>query len=102
MVERKPNVVRGEATWRAGPLEARVQTEYDYDGMMLSALTIEPTGDASLDRLSLEIPLRNPMARYMHAVGDGLRSNFAGFTPPGEGPIWDSSRANRRDLVGTF
>ena len=38
----------------------------------------------------------------MHAVADGLRHNYAGFTPPGEGRVWDSSKANKLEIVGTF
>jgi len=98
----KATSVLGGADWTAGPVRANVATEYDYDGMMLVALTLEPTGEASLDRLTLNVPLRNDLARYLHAVGDGLRHNYAGFTPPGEGPIWDSSRASKLEIPGTF
>ena len=98
----KPTGVTGEAAWSAGPVKARVLTEYDYDGMMLVTLTLEPTGQASVHRLSLVIPIKDSEARYMHAVGDGLRHNYAGFTPKGEGKVWDSNKANKIDIVGTF
>jgi hypothetical protein len=38
----------------------------------------------------------------MHAVGDGLRHNYAGFAPGGEGRVWDSSRASKLEIPGTF
>jgi hypothetical protein len=98
----EPDRVDGQARWSAGPLNARVRTEYDYDGMMLVTLTIDPTQDASVHRLSLVLPLREPLARYMHAVGDGLRHNYAGFTPSGQGRIWDSTKANKLEISGTF
>ncbi len=101
-VERKPSAVRGRANWSAGPLRAQVDTEYDYDGMMLVRLALEPTGEAAVHRLRLVIPLRDAMARYMHAVGDGLRHNDAGLTPTGNGPVWNSNQANKLEIVGTF
>jgi len=99
---RRPTAVSGEARWSAGPVRARVETDYDYDGMMRVGLVLAPTPTAAVRRLSLAIPLVDHSARYMHAVGDGLRHNYAGFTPPGQGRIWDSSRANKLEIVGTF
>lgn len=98
---RRPTAVEGEAAWSAGPVKAVVRTTYDYDGMMLVRLELPPVA-ASLHRLSLVIPLDDARARYMHAVGDGLRSNYAGFTPDGQGAVWDSSKAARTELAGTF
>ena len=97
----KPAEVIGESGWSAGPLKAKVSTQYDYDGMMLVTLCLEPT-ETAVERLSLNIPLRDDRVRYMHAVGDGLRHNYAGFTPTGEGRIWDSSRASKLEIPGTF
>src|SRR5690606_104173 len=92
--------VTGESAWHAGPVNATVRTEYDYDGMMLVRLAIEPTGDAGVSRLSVVIPLVDAETPYMHAVADGLRHNYAGATPAGDGKVWDSSQGNRRELVG--
>lgn len=102
VISPKPTAVVGEARWSAGPLGAQVRTEYDYDGMMLVTLTLAPAPGVSLRRLTLNVPLRDAQARYMHAVGDGLRHNYAGFTPPGQGRIWDSSKASKLEIVGTF
>ncbi|NLX98695.1 MAG: hypothetical protein GXY83_21250 [Rhodopirellula sp.] len=97
----KPAAVVGQSSWSAGPLRAEVATEYEYDGMMLVTLALEPT-EQPIRRLSLAVPLADKTARYMHAVGDGLRHNYAGFTPTGEGRVWDSSQANRLEIPGTF
>ncbi|MBT3377866.1 MAG: hypothetical protein HN742_07520 [Lentisphaerae bacterium] len=102
VVSRRANQVAGKSSWRAGAISARVETEYDVDGMMLTTLTLPPTERATLDRLSLAIPIRNALARYMHAVGDSLRHNYAGFVPEGDGPIWDSSKGNKIDIQNTF
>jgi len=94
--------VTGEARWSAGPLKAHVLTEYDYDGMMLVTLTLEPTGENAVHRLSLVLPIADAEAKYMHAVGDSLRHHYAGFVPRGEGRLWDSGQANKINLIGTF
>jgi len=98
---RQPTEVIGQCRWTAGPLAAEVRTEYDYDGMMLVRVGLAPT-PSPIQRLSLAIPLRAEVARYMHAVGDGLRHNYAGLVPPGEGRVWDSSKASRLEIPGTF
>lgn len=101
----RPNRVEGWATWRAGPIAGRVSTQYDYDGMMLTTLEFGPDAAApaaELTHLDLAIPLRGDAARYMHAVGDGLRFNYAGHVPAGRGRIWDSRKASKQDIVGTF
>jgi hypothetical protein len=98
----KATAVTGCAQWSAGPLRAKVSTQYDYDGMMLVTLDLEPTGAAAVHQLALAIPLSDQVARYMHAAGDGLRFNYAGFVPPGQGRIWDSSKASKLELPGTF
>jgi hypothetical protein len=102
VVSRSPTRVRGQARWSAGPLRAEVRTDYDYDGMMRVGLRLSPTGAAAVGRLTLAIPLRAALARYMHAVGDGLRSNAAGRVPAGEGTVWDSNRAAKTEIVGAF
>lgn len=101
LTSRKPTAVAGEARWSAGPLKGHVRTDYEYDGMMLVTLNLEPTS-VPVERLSLNIPLRDAAAPYMHAVGDGLRHNYAGFTPSGQGPVWDSSKASKLEIAGTF
>lgn len=93
---------QSEGGFTAGPLTATVRSEWDYDGMAKTFLTLGEAAGGSIDRLSLEIPLDDSLCGYMHACGDGLRFNYAGFAPEGEGAIWDSSEANVRDIIGTF
>ena len=69
--------------------------------MMLMTLNLQPA-QAAVRRLSLVVPLRDAAVPYLHAIGDGLRHNYAGFTPAGEGRIWDSSRASKLEIIGTF
>ena len=97
----RPNRVSGQADWSAGPLQAQTVTEYDYDGMMLVTLSLQPTA-AAVRRVTLVVPLRDAAVPYLHAIGDGLRHNYAGVTPAGDGRIWDSSRASKLEIAGTF
>ncbi|MDP6114847.1 MAG: DUF6067 family protein, partial [Planctomycetota bacterium] len=98
---RKSTEVVGESEWSAGPISARMQTTWDYDGMMLVKLKLRSNGE-TVDRLSFRIPVKESEARYMHSVGDGLRHNFAGFVPRGKGVVWDSSKANKLNIIGAF
>jgi hypothetical protein len=79
-----------------------VRTDYDYDGMMLVTLDLDAAPEVDVRRLTLVAPLRDEECRYLHGCGDGLRHNAAGFVPPGEGVVWDSSRGNKLDIPGTF
>ncbi|MCD6351487.1 MAG: hypothetical protein J7M26_05160 [Armatimonadetes bacterium] len=88
-------------SFAAGPLRAKVLTHWEQDGMGEVTLVLLP-GRGRVDRLSLEIPLDDAEMPYMHACGDGLRYNYAGATPAGQGPVWDSSKANKTNIVGTF
>ena len=97
----EPHRAVTQARWSAGKLSAEVRSEYDYDGMMKVTLTL-PRNAPAMDRLSLVVPLRGKLAQYMHSCGDGLRHNYAGKVPGGEGLIWDSSKGNKLNIVGTF
>jgi hypothetical protein len=102
VVSRKPNAAVTAGSFKAGPLAAEVRTEWDYDGMAKVTLRVPAAPTGQVERLTLEIPLKDAETRYLHACGDGLRFNYAGLTPAGEGRIWDSSKANRLNIVGTF
>ncbi|MBM4045466.1 MAG: hypothetical protein FJ279_10145 [Planctomycetes bacterium] len=96
-----PHRVVTQGAWQAGALSATVRSEFDYDGMAKVTLSLAPSAQP-IDRLSLVIPLRNDAVRYMHACGDGCRQNYAGKAPEGEGVVWDSSKGNKTNIVGTF
>ncbi len=98
----RPDFLVTSGGFSAGQVRARTRTEWDQDGMAKVFLTLLPARGAKIDRLSLEIPLDDAQMPYMHACGDGLRYNYASTAPPGEGAIWDSSQANKTNIVGTF
>jgi len=87
-----------EANWHAAAvgsgLIVRSKVTFEYDGMARYDLDISPTGgQVSLDRLSLQIPLKAKYAQLAHMlpVGGRFRAYVtATFLPAGQGPIWDS------------
>ncbi|NQT53509.1 hypothetical protein HQ576_15730, partial [bacterium] len=100
--ERSDVALTAKAGWTAGPLDARVTCAYEMDGMMKVTLDLAPAGDQPVTGLDLVIPLRDDVAKLMHVCGDGLRFNYGGATPEGEGLVWDSRKASRLEVAGTF
>ncbi|MBM3501494.1 MAG: hypothetical protein FJX74_22800, partial [Armatimonadetes bacterium] len=98
----RPHAAVTVGSFTADGAEATVRSEWDYDGMAKVRVTLAAAPGKQIEGLSLEVPLDEAQMPYMHACGDGLRFNHAGLTPGGEGPIWDSSQANRTNIVGTF
>ena len=98
----RPTSVTATSAWTAGTLRGQTSSVFDYDGCMKVTLTLAPTGKTFLDSLDLVIPLKDGLAPLMHACGEGLRSNYGGFVPKGEGTVWTSAQASRDQLLGTF
>lgn len=96
-----PTQVIAVARWAAGPLHGSTRSVWDYDGMMKTTLTLEPTRE-TLDWVGLVVPLVNKRMPLMHAVTDGLRFNYAGKTPAGLGEVWNGNQARRNDLIGSY
>jgi Family of unknown function (DUF6067) len=76
----------------AGPLRIDTRSETALDGATSHTWTLLPSGDASIDQLVLEIPLRGDQAPLMHAMTDGLRDTaVSARVPQGKGTVWNSS-----------
>jgi len=84
----------------AGSLKARADILIEYDGMMKYVLTLQK--GCKVDSLRLVIPLADKECPLMHTCSDGLRINYGGAVPAGEGCVWDGSKAAKIDLVTTF
>ena len=69
--------------------------------MMKWTLELQPT-ESAIEGLTLVIPIANSMAPLFHPSTDGLRFNYAGKTPSGEGPVWDASKAARNSIIGSY
>ena len=100
--QKKPTTVRWHSDWASGPLAGRTTGEMDFDGCIKVTLDLTPHGKTPVEALDLTVPLRDAEAPLMHACGDGIRFNYGGAIPPGEGIVWTSAQASRNDLQGTF
>ncbi len=101
-LETVPHRVVSEAEWQAGSVRGVTRGEMDYDGAMKVTLELGQAGDDPIESLDLVIPLTDRHMPLMHAAADGLRINYAGAVPEGGGQVWNSIRASRAHLVGTF
>lgn len=99
--EHKQHQAAWQAAWQAGPLKARLHGTCEMDGMMKFVLDLEQQGQATVERCDLVIPLQPAIATLLHASGPGLRANYAGRVPAGEGPVWNSSMTGSH-LIGQF
>ncbi len=89
-VETSPDRADWEADLTFGGLSARLRSRLEVDGLWRYDLELPPAGGgASLDALTLEVPLRDEACPMMHAMIDGLRYPvFTGRTPGGAGRVW--------------
>lgn len=99
--EKTPTQVATESAWKAGPLKGTARGRWDYDGMQKWVLTLEPSAEP-VQSLTLVIPFRSQAASLFHACTDGLRFNYAGATPAGQGRIWDGTKAARNSIIGSY
>ncbi|NNM88646.1 MAG: hypothetical protein HKL95_09015 [Phycisphaerae bacterium] len=96
-----PTQVVAMSDWQAGPLKGHSRSVWDYDGMMKTTLTLQPT-TATLDSVALVIPMVNKEMPLMTACTDGVRFNYSGKVPSGVGVIWNSSDAPHNSIIGSF
>lgn len=105
-VEQTPTRVVTHTGWSAksAGLAGATRGRWDYDGVMKYEVDLAPAdpAGAAVDAVTLVIPLRDAVAPLMHVSTDGLRFNYAGKTPPGEGRVWDGSKAARNSIVGSY
>ena len=94
-------VYAGKAMHPAVSVETRCVTF--YDGAMKVNMTLD-TGEKAekLQRLWIDIPIREDMAPLFHATTTGLRNNPAGTVPAGEGQVWNSKKLASSGWYGNF
>jgi hypothetical protein len=102
--EQKPTRVVQVSDWKTDGLSGRTTSEWDYDGMMKVTLELfgSEASPGKTEGLDLLIPLKNAIAPLMHVCGEGLRGNYAGLVPAGDGEVWNSTKASRERLLGSF
>jgi len=92
-------VTRG--AWTAGTASGTTRGEWDYDGMQKWTLEIAP-GPQPIEAMTLVIPLADGKMPLFHACTDGIRFNYAGSTPAGQGSVWNGSKAARNSIIGSY
>ncbi len=101
IARKKPTRVDFTSKWNAGELKADVKGYFDYDGLMRYMVTLRPC-KSPVQSLKLLVPLDPEEVYLMHACTDLIRSNYAGLIPKGEGTVWKSSEAVRRNIRTSF
>lgn len=96
-----PTKVAFTSDWSAGALNASAKGLYDYDGMMRYDLTLNKC-PVKVDSLKIQVPLNPAVVYLMHACTDLIRSNYGGLIPKGNGVVWKSSDAVRRQIQTSF
>ncbi|MBQ7207815.1 MAG: hypothetical protein IJS01_08465 [Lentisphaeria bacterium] len=72
----------------------------EYDGFQYVDVTLSGAPQDKLERLTLQIPLRDAETPFFHAVSNFIRENPSGRIPAGEGIVWDGSKLPRRTAAG--
>lgn len=90
-----------QSSWKAGSVNAKIQGVCEMDGLTKINLELEQTGNEIVEKFDLVIPMKKKFASLLHACGPGLRSNYAGYIPDGDGIVWDSRKTGSH-LVGYF
>lgn len=92
-------------------VEVQADAQFHQDGLLWVTLTLRPGVDSSsgqdvrlpeatLDRLTVDLPFREAVARFIVAHGaPGYGSYTLGAVPPGEGVVWDCTQVGRSVLV---
>jgi len=99
-VEKSAHRVVAQAVATAGGVTWRAASTYDYDGFMWVKVCLEADEEATVDRLTLRIPMKAAECTLMHACADRIRKNKAGLIPEGSGQVWDSGNVERYRLSG--
>ncbi len=98
LVTERPTAAVFEATAESDAVRFTARSTIEIDGCMKVQMQMLPgTRPAELKRLWLEIPIKDSEAQLMHTLGDGLRHNYAGAVPAGEGRVWDGSKVARTE-----
>lgn len=84
--------VQARAKWTLGAVSGDISVEADADGFLSYVLKVVPAL-VSLSELEVEIPLASKEVTLLHSVGAGVRGNYAGKMPLGEGEVWNNLQA---------
>jgi hypothetical protein len=100
----KPSMAIYESTATSDRLQLKTRSTIDVDGCMKVEMKILPGAKpGTIDRLILNIPIRDDLAPLWHLCQSGsIRMNPTGAIPAGDGLIWDSTRTGNGAMLGTL
>jgi hypothetical protein len=85
------NEIRAEATAAGRGVKAEIKMLGEYDGMLKYEVIISGEKDAVVEGLQIVIPLKEDNAEFIHAAGDGCRSNISKELSKTGGRVFDST-----------
>jgi hypothetical protein len=95
-IRQEPKEAVFEAQSQAEAVAIKTRSSVEIDGCTKVEMTLRPgSKPAAIKRLWIEIALRDAEVPLMHTIGDGLRSNYSGAVPTGQGVVWDGTKAHR-------
>jgi len=65
-------------------------------------LEIHPSKEAIEAMTLVHFPLNDQAMPLFHACTDGLRFNYAGVTPAGQGRVLDGRKAPHNAIIGSY
>jgi len=94
--ETKPKSATFTSDATSDAVAVKSRSTIEIDGCMKVELTLSPGAKPQeIRKLWIDIPLKSAEAPLMHTIGDGLRHNYSGATPKGNGVVWDGSTVAR-------
>jgi hypothetical protein len=91
-----PQLAVYEGSAESAPLKVKTVSEIEMDGMMKVTMEMMPGKEPEeIEKLWLEVPLKNEIVKLLHEDTACLRRNYAGSVKQGDGVIWSSSNSYR-------
>ena len=81
-------------------IELAGRSKVEYDGFQYLEMSLSGSAGDKVERLTLQIPLKETEVPLFHAVSNFIRENPSGRIPAGQGVVWTGSRLPRRVIAG--
>jgi hypothetical protein len=96
LIKSKPAYVIYSSRAVANPIQIKTTSKVEFDGTMKVKMQMSPGNiPQEIDRLYVDIPIKEKYAKLFTNIVDAARGNYAGRLPLGNGVIWTSADANR-------
>ena len=105
VVSRAENRVVAQSQSALGDIAVKTRVTVEFDGMYKVEMTLDPKRAVEIKSLKVVMPLRNEVANYIHAAGEGIRSGyeFSFLDKTKTGQIWNSKRVDSQPMQkGSF